>query len=32
METYLEARLWNEVFVYAQEKLGMKMVHVKQQF
>ena len=23
METYLEARLWNEVFVYAQEKLGI---------
>ena len=24
METYLEARLWNEVFVYAQEKLGIE--------
>ncbi len=29
MESHLEARLWNDVFVHAQEKLGLKVGTIK---
>ena len=29
LESYLEARLWNEVFLYAQESLGLKRGTIK---
>jgi len=29
MESHLEARLWNDVFVHAQEKLGLKIGTIK---